>query len=84
MSGGNSSYGGYKNLDAAVHEAARIIAKIHSYGMKAGVSIKPRTPVEVVFDLMDKADMIVAGSAVLGGDDVQVKARAFMDVLEVA
>lgn len=30
------------------------------------------------------ADMIVAGSAVLGGDDVQVKARAFMDVLEVA
>ena len=140
MAGGNSSYGGYKDLDAAVHEAARIIAKIHSYGMKAGVSIKPRTPVEVVFDLMDKADMtvepgfggqkyipestdriralrthagyvnlelrievdggiktenvqtvldagadmIVAGSAVLGGDDVQVKARAFMDVLEVA
>ena len=59
MAGGNSSYGGYKDLDAAVHEAARIIAKIHSYGMKAGVSIKPRTPVEVVFDLMDKADLIL-------------------------
>ena len=57
MAGGNSSYGGYKDLDAAVHEA--IIAKIHSYGMKAGVSIKPRTPVEVVFDLMDKADLIL-------------------------
>lgn len=144
MSGGNSSYGGYKDLDAAVHEASRIIAKIHSYGMKAGVSIKPRTPVEVVIGLMDKADlilvmtvepgfggqkyipestdriralrthagyvnpelrievdggiktenvqtvldagadMIVAGSAVLGGDDVQAKARAFMDALEAA
>lgn len=144
MSGGNSSYGGYKDLDSARHEAERIIAKIHSYGMKAGVSIKPRTPVEVVFGLMDKADlilvmtvepgfggqkyipestdriralrthagyvnpelrievdggiklnnvgivldagadMIVAGSAVLGGDDVTEKTKAFMDILQVS
>lgn len=44
--------------------------------------ILPSANVQTVLDA--GADMVVAGSAVLGGEDVQVKARAFMDVLEVA
>ena len=118
-----------------------LIKKIHDAGMKAGLSIKPKTPWEVVkpfipyLDLVlvmsvepgfggqkympestDRiraireeakrtnpalrvevdggiktnnvkvvldagADMIVAGSAVLGGDDVLEKTRAFMEIL---
>ena len=119
----------------------RLVDKIHASGMKAGLSIKPKTPVETVFRFLPYidlflvmsvepgfggqkyipestqriralreeaervspalrievdggikvdnvgivldagADMIVAGSAVLGGDDVKEKAEAFMEIL---
>ncbi|KAK9478096.1 Ribulose-phosphate 3-epimerase-like protein [Lipomyces japonicus] len=39
------------------HEA--LIDKIHSLGMRAGVAIKPGTPVEAVFDLAPIVDMIL-------------------------
>ena len=144
MSGGAFAYGGYRDPEAAEHEAARIIEKIHAYGMKAGISIKPRTPVQVLFGLMDKADLILvmtvepgfggqkyipestqricalrthanyinpeihievdggiktenvdvvleagadlilAGSAVLGGSDAEEKTRAFMELLQTS
>jgi ribulose-phosphate 3-epimerase len=39
-----------------VHEAARII---HSHGKKAGVSIKPSTPIETLFDFIGVADLFL-------------------------
>ena len=33
--------------------------KIHSYGIKAGLSIKPKTPVEVIKPLIGKFDMLL-------------------------
>ena len=141
MPGGSFAYGGINDPDMAFEEATAMIEKIHAAGMKAGISIKPKTPweslktlipyldlvlvmsvepgfggqkyipasteriralrneainynpklrievdggikvdnVKVVLDA--GADMIVAGSAVLGGDDVLQKTRAFMEIL---
>lgn len=36
-----------------------VIDKIHSFGIKAGVSIKPKTPVEHVIPFIDKTDMLL-------------------------
>ena len=142
MPGGGFAYGGINDSKMAIEEAMNLIGKIHSHGMKAGISIKPKTPVEVLFPLLPYielvlvmsvepgfggqkyipestqriqairkqaesvnptlyievdggvkvnnvkeildagANMIVAGSAVLGGDDVKEKAEAFMKILE--
>ena len=141
MPGGSFAYGGINDPDMAYEEAMTMINRIHDAGMKAGISIKPKTPweslktlipyldlvlvmsvepgfggqkympasteriralreeaknvnpmlrikvdggikvdnVKVVLDA--GADMIVAGSAVLGGDDVLPKTRAFMEIL---
>ena len=141
MPGGSFAYGGINDPDMAIEEATRLINRIHEAGMKAGISIKPKTPWEVlkplipyidlvlvmsvepgfggqkfipesldrihalreeakknnpmlrievdggikvsnVKEVLDAgADMIVAGSAVLGGDDAAEKARAFMEIL---
>ena len=141
MPGGAFAYGGINDPDMAIEEAARLIGKIHESGMKAGISIKPKTPWEVLTPLIPLvdlvlvmsvepgfggqkfipesleriraireeanrsnptlrievdggikvnnvktvldagADTIVAGSAVLGGDDAMEKARAFMEIL---
>jgi len=35
------------------------LAKIRSFGIKAGLSIKPKTPVSVIKPLMDKFDMLL-------------------------
>lgn len=35
------------------------IDKIHSFGIKAGLAIKPKTPAEVVFPYLDKLEMVL-------------------------
>lgn len=40
-------------------DANEIIDKIHSLGLKAGVSVKPNTPVSDVFPLLGKLDMVL-------------------------
>lgn len=39
--------------------AEEIISKIHELGLKAGMSVKPNTPVSDVFPLLDKLDMVL-------------------------
>ena len=46
------------HLEAA-DNPAELIDKIHALGVSAGVSVKPKTPVEKVFELCPKADMIL-------------------------
>ncbi|KAJ3290294.1 hypothetical protein HDU79_003396 [Rhizoclosmatium sp. JEL0117] len=46
------------HVEAHANPAA-LIEKIHAAGMKAGVAVKPGTPVEAVLPFADKADMIL-------------------------
>lgn len=43
----------------AAEDTGKLIDKIHSLGIKASVSVKPKTPVEVVFPFLDKLDMVL-------------------------
>ncbi|MCR5156744.1 MAG: ribulose-phosphate 3-epimerase [Butyrivibrio sp.] len=43
----------------ATDEPQAVIDKIHSFGKKAGISIKPGTPVEALEPYLDKVDMIL-------------------------
>lgn len=43
----------------ATKDAAAVIEQIHQRGLKAGLSIKPATPVEEVKPYLDKVDMIL-------------------------
>ena len=40
-------------------DCGEVIDLIHSYGKKAGVSVKPNTPVSVLYPYLDKIDMIL-------------------------
>jgi len=46
----------------ATNDAAALIDKIHAAGMKAALSMKPKTPVEAVLPFADKCDMILVMS----------------------
>lgn len=43
----------------AVSDVKAIIKKIKSFGLKAGMSIKPKTPAEVVFPYLKDLDMVL-------------------------
>ncbi|KAI8916893.1 Ribulose-phosphate 3-epimerase-like protein [Entophlyctis helioformis] len=43
----------------ATKDASALIDKIHKAGMKAGISIKPKTAVESVLDVASKLDMVL-------------------------
>ena len=43
----------------ATKSVSELIEKIHSFGIKAGVSIKPNTSVESIFPYLETADMIL-------------------------
>ena len=43
----------------ATDDPAAVLDEIHEAGVKAGISIKPGTPVEVLFPLLDKVDMVL-------------------------
>ena len=43
----------------ACEDVQATIDKIHEYGVKAGLSIKPKTPVEALVPYLDKVDMIL-------------------------
>lgn len=40
-------------------DPSALIDEIHSYGVKAGISVKPNTPAEAVFPYLEKADMVL-------------------------
>lgn len=46
------------HLEAAEHPET-VIDKIHGFGKKAGLSIKPATPVEAVLPYLDRLDMLL-------------------------
>lgn len=46
------------HLEAA-EDADAVIGRIHEFGLKAGLSIKPGTPVEAVYPYLNKVEMIL-------------------------
>ena len=45
-----------------VYKCEQLIEKIHSLYLKAGISIKPNTPVERIFPLLNKVDIVLVMS----------------------
>lgn len=43
----------------AVEDMRKAADKLHAYGVQAGISIKPQTPVEKIFDILDCYDLIL-------------------------
>ncbi|KAJ2726530.1 RIBULOSE-phosphate 3-epimerase [Coemansia sp. Benny D115] len=43
----------------ATKDASALIDRIHNKGMKAGMAIKPKTPVDVVYEFADKLDQVL-------------------------
>ncbi len=43
----------------ACQDSEALLKKIKNRGIKAGITIKPKTPAEVVFPLLDKCDMVL-------------------------
>ncbi len=43
----------------ATNAAKELIEKIHSYGIKAGISIKPNTPTESIYPYLNIVDMVL-------------------------
>ena len=43
----------------ATNAAEELIEKIHSYGIKAGISIKPNTPAESIYPYLNIVDMVL-------------------------
>ncbi len=40
-------------------EVFKVIDKIHSFGIKAGISIKPKTPIEKIFPFLHSLDLVL-------------------------
>ena len=43
----------------ACEDSAKLLDEIHAAGAKAAISIKPKTPAEAIFPLLDKCDMVL-------------------------
>jgi ribulose-phosphate 3-epimerase len=50
---GASGYTFHIEATSGTEESKEIAAKIHAAGMKAGISVKPKTPAEAIFELVD-------------------------------
>lgn len=48
--------------EACLHNLPEVIAQIKSYGIKAGVSIKPKTSVETIKDIIEDVDLVLVMS----------------------
>ncbi len=49
-----------------VENMSTLIDKLHSLGVKAGVSVNPATPIDRVLDVLDKLDLVLIMSVVPG------------------
>ncbi len=72
----------------AVEDARKVIENIHKAGLKAGISIKPATPVEAVYPYLSEVEMVLIMSVEpgFGGQPFMLEAydrirqlRSFLD-----
>ena len=59
LPGGAGSYGGERNLEEALSASRALIKELHDLGVKAGISVKPKTPVEDIFPLLPELDLVL-------------------------
>ena len=75
-------FGGQKYIPASTDRIRALRNEAINYNPKLRIEVDGGIKVDNVKVVLDAgADMIVAGSAVLGGDDVLEKTRAFMEIL---
>ena len=75
-------FGGQKYIPASTERIRALRNEAINYNPKLRIEVDGGIKVDNVKVVLDAgADMIVAGSAVLGGDDVLQKTRAFMEIL---
>lgn len=43
----------------ATNDAGALIDSIHSHGMRAGITLRPRTPLESILPFVEKVDMVL-------------------------
>lgn len=67
----------------AVQDVMEVIDYIHSFGVKAGISIKPNTPVEELFPYLSQADLILIMSVEPGFGGQQFIENAIDKVRQV-
>ena len=53
-----------------------LIKYIHSLGIRAGIAIKPKTPVDVLYDILDNSDKDAVPDVRLSSSDCQIDIQA--------
>ena len=59
VEGGAGAYGGPRDPGKACALSEEFIDRLHALGCKAGISVKPRTPLEEIYPLLDKLEMVL-------------------------
>ncbi|KAF9296366.1 RIBULOSE-phosphate 3-epimerase [Mortierella antarctica] len=67
----------------ATKDASALIDQIHAAGMKAGVAVKPKTPISTVMDLGDKMDMCLVMTVEPGFGGQRLMAECMPKVAEL-
>lgn len=76
-------FGGQKYIPESTERIRRLREEAKRVNPGLHIEVDGGVKLDNVKMIVDAgASMIVAGSAVLGGDDVEEKARAFMEILE--
>ena len=76
-------FGGQKYIPESTERIRRLREEAERVNPGLHIEVDGGVKLDNVKMIVDAgASMIVAGSAVLGGDDVEEKARAFMEILE--
>jgi len=65
--------------EACIH-LHRTIQEIKALGVKAGVSINPATSLSTLDYILEEVDIVVAGSAVFGAENVEERTKAFVNL----
>ena len=83
MPGGSGAYGGIHEPEMARQEAMALIGQIHAAGMKAGISIKPKTKVADIIPYLPMIDLVLVMSVEPGFGGQEFMPQALKKIAEL-